>query len=296
MKAFNYRRILSYIIRHLLTFLPDKTYLRLLFYVETGHSINFSNPITFQEKIQWLKLNQKNDEMTKLVDKSLVKKWVSQRIGSQYVIPTLGEWTKFEEIDFNKLPEKFVLKTTHGGGNTGVVICTDINNFDVDRAYRRLNSSLTLDIYRQYREWPYKNIKKKIIAEKLIEMPDRKEMIDYKIFCFNGHPKYIQVIQNRRTNETIDFFDTEWNHMEFVGLNPNAENANGDIPKPRVLNEMLLIASKLSENFKFVRIDLYVIVDKIYFGEITFYPGSGFGRFSPEYWNSNLGKLINLKS
>ncbi|MCM1140008.1 MAG: hypothetical protein NC453_15690 [Muribaculum sp.] len=294
MKTFNSRRILSYIIRHLLTFLPDKTYLRLLFHVETGHSINFSNPISFQEKIQWLKLNQKNDEMTKLVDKSLVKEWVEKKIGNEYIIPTLGEWNNFNEIDFSKLPEKFVLKTTHGGGNTGVVICNNKKIFDKEEASKHLKRSLIMDIYKQYREWPYKNVQRKIIAEKLIEMPNGGEMIDYKIFCFNGHPQYIQVIQNRRTKETIDFFDSDWTHMEFVGLNPNAENANDEIHKPKVLKEMLAIASILSKNFKFVRIDLYVIVDKIYFGEITFYPGSGFGRFAPEFWNLELGKLINL--
>ena len=296
MKKVNSRKILSYIIRHFFTFLPDKIYLKILFFIETGQSINFSNPITFQEKIQWLKLNQKDDTMTLLVDKSRVKDWVKNKIGSKYIIPTIGEWDKFDDIDFIKLPQKFVLKTTHGGGSTGVIICNDKKYFDRDKALKKIYKSLSFDIYKQYREWPYKNVKRKIIAEELIEMPDGGEMIDYKIFCFNGIPQYIQVIQNRHTNETIDFFDIHWNHMEFVGLNPNAHNATNIIPKPSVLEEMLKVARELSENFKFTRIDLYVIGDRIYFGEITFYPGSGFGRFAPESWNLELGKKLYLSN
>lgn len=294
MRKVHSRKLLSYGIRHFLTFLPDKIYLKILFFIETGQLIDFSNPISFQEKIQWLKLNQRDAKMTQLVDKNFVKEWVKNKIGSKYIIPTIGEWDKFDEIDFIKLPQKFVLKTTHGGGSTGVVICNDKNYFDFNKASKKIHKSLSFDIYKQYREWPYKNVKRKIIAEELIEMPGGGEMIDYKIYCFNGDPQYVQVIQNRHTNETIDFFDIHWNHMEFVGLNPNAQNAKNIIPKPSVLEEMIKVARELSENFKFTRIDLYVIDDRIYFGEITFYPGSGFGRFAPEIWNLELGKNLIL--
>ena len=276
--------------------LSDKTYLKLLFPLATGYSLNIEQPSTFQEKLQWLKLYDRIPQHTNLVDKYKVKEIVSQKIGSQYIIPTLGVWKSFQEIDFDSLPEKFVLKTTHGGGSLGVVICKDKSTFNYSEAEKKLNKSLKQNIYKYMREWPYKNVPRRIIAEEYLDFPSKKDLTDYKIFCFNGTPKFIQVIQDRNSVESIDFFDTDWNHQPFVGLTPNCKNAPILSKKPKNLDIMLQIASKLAEDTAFVRVDLYNIEGKIYFGELTFYPASGFGKFTPHCWDKHLGDLLLLKS
>lgn len=276
------------------TWLPDEIYLRVLFRLKNGYWLNLKNPITFCEKIQWLKLFNRKDEYSIMVDKFLVKKYVSDIIGEKYIIPTLGIWKSVEDINWNILPKSFVLKTTHGGGNCGVIICNDKDKINKDSVIQRLNKSLNQDIYRKYREWPYKNVKKRIMAEEYVMDLKNHDLIDYKFFCFNGNPVFCQVIQNRRTKETIDFFDMNWMHQDFVGLNPLVNNA--DIPpvKPVNLDLMKSLAARLSKNIPFVRVDFYDVNDKVYFGEITFFPASGFGAFSPDKWNLEIGKLINL--
>lgn len=256
--------------------------------------INWKNPQTFTEKLQWLKLYNRKPKYTTMVDKLAVKDFVSERIGPEYIIPTIGVWDSVNEIDIDSLPSSFVLKTTHGGGSGGVVVCKDKSKFDLESAKRKLNESLKSDIYINYREWPYKNVPRRIIAEKFIEIPGKKDLTDYKVFCFNGEPRYIQVIQDRNTNETIDFFDTEWNHQEFIGLNPKVKNATKIPDCPHNFNEMLSIARKLSEGIPFVRVDLYQTQEECLFGEMTFYPASGFGRFTPDSWNLMIGNLIKL--
>lgn len=277
-----------------LTWLPDSLYLRLLYYGELGRWLNLSNPKRFTEKIQWLKLHDRRPEYTMMVDKYAVKDYVAAKIGAEFIIPTLGIWNSFDDIDFKSLPDKFVLKTTHGGGSGGVVICSDKSAFDMGKARTKLEESLRSDIYTNYREWPYKNVPRRIIAEQFIEVPFNKDLPDYKIFCFNGTPRYIQVIKDRNTDESIDFFDTEWNHQPFYGLNPNVHPSTHDIPKPANLEDMLKIACHLAKNIDFVRVDLYQTTDKVYFGELTFYPASGMGVFNPDKWDLTLGEFINL--
>ncbi len=274
--------------------IPDKKFLEIKYKLETGKKLDLENPETFQQKIQWLKLYDRRSEYIKMVDKLAVKEYVASIIGKKYIIPTIGVWDNFEDIDFSKLPEKFVLKTTHGGGSCGVVICKDKALFNIEEARNKINSSLSSDIYKNMREWPYKKVQKRIIAEKFIEFPNKEDLTDYKFFCFNGNPKFIQVIQDRKSKETIDFFDLDWNHQEFVGLNRKCQNALNIPDKPKNLSEMIEISEKLSKDKIFVRVDLYNINGQIYFGEITFYPTSGFGSFSPEEWNLRLGKLIEL--
>lgn len=273
--------------------IPDDCYIRLLYGLTTGKKLNLSNPQLFKEKIQWLKLYNRNPLFTQMVDKYSVKAYVAERIGEKYIIPNLGVWESFNEIDFNTLPEKFVLKTTHGGGNCGVVVCSDRNKFDKRSAEKKLRKSLSQDIYRNFREWPYKDVPKRIIAERYIES-DNSDLTDYKVFCFNGKPKFIQVIQNRSIHETIDFFDTDWKHQEFVGLTPNVKNSEKSIPRPARLDEMLGIATTLSYGIPFLRVDLYVVDDNIYFGELTFFPASGLGTFTPDIWDLRLGQMLNL--
>ena len=288
------KRIVLAVLSRFASFLPDHLYLKLYFRISMGHRLDLNAPKTFTEKIQRLKLYNRKPEYTLMVDKYEVKKYVANIIGEEYIIPTLGVWDKFEDIKFEELPDKFVLKTTHGGGNTGVVICQDKTAFNISEANNILNKSLKLCIYKNLREWPYKNVKRRIIAEQFLECKGHVDLPDYKFYCFNGVPKYCQVIRDRNSLETIDFYDMEWNHMPFIGLNPMAKNGITPVPKPKSLDCMIDICHKLASDIPFTRIDLFVINDKIYFGEITFYPASGFGCFTPQEWDCKLGKLIKL--
>lgn len=287
------------IIQNFFGWLPDKTYLQLLYRFKMGHRLDLNHPKTFTEKIQWLKLYNRRPEYTLMVDKYAVKKYVADIIGEKYIIPTLGVWDKPEDIDWDALPNEFVLKTTHGGGSGGVVICKDKKTFDRNKAILTLRDSMNGDIYRSLREWLYKDVKKRVLAEKYMAPKDMVnnpiyDLSDYKFFCFNGEPKYCQVIRDRHSKESIDFYDMNWRHQEFVGLNPIASNGINPVPRPLLLDDMICICHKLSENMKFVRIDMYVIDNRIYFGEITFYPASGMGLFNPDKWNEELGNLISL--
>ena len=289
--------LVSSFLTHFGGWLPDKTYLTWMFRSKLGYKLNLKSPETFSEKLQWMKLYNRKPEYTQMVDKYAVKNYVSKAIGEGFVIPTLGVWDKPENIEWDKLPNQFVLKTTHGGGSTGVVICKDKNTFDKQKAIKKLNASLKMDIYRLFKEWPYKDVHKRIIAEKyLMPMEGLKDLSDYKWYCFNGEPKFCQVIQNRTSKETIDFFDAEWNHQEFVGLNPKAGQAVVPPVRPICLDIQVEIASRLSQNIPFSRIDLYEVGNHVYFGEITFFPMSGFGSFRPNQYNEILGQMISLPS
>lgn len=302
----NRGEFLAFILMHLNFLFSDKLYLSLLFRFKMGYWIDWKNPKTFSEKLQWLKLYDRKPEYTTMVDKYGVKEYVAKIIGEEYIIPTLGVWDRPEDIDWDSLPQKFVLKTTHGGGGSGVFICKDKTTFNKTEAIEKLNKSLSNCIYQTFREWPYKNVDKKIIAEILLEdsitIKKNTDLPDYKFYCFNGKPVYCQVIRDRRSKETIDFYDMEWNHKPFVGLNPVVNNGlnpvanNGlnPVAKPTSLCKMLDVCSKLSIGIPFSRIDFYVIDDKIYFGEITFYPASGLGIFTPIEWNEKLGSMIKL--
>lgn len=275
--------------------LPDKMALKLLFHNVFGRKLNLESPITFNEKLQWLKLYNRNPEYTSLVDKIEVKDIVAKLIGPEYVIPTIGVFDNFNEIDFSVLPNKFVIKTNHGGGNTGVVICRDKNNFDISAARYRIENSLATDTYMIGREWPYKNVKRRILIEALLETPYEGDLIDYKFFCFDGEPKFCQVIKNRTSGETIEFFDMNWERQEFVGLTPGIKKPESSASKPIEFEQMKDIASKLSQGKQFVRVDLYNLNGVIYFGELTFFPASGFGCFSPEHYDRIIGDMIDLK-
>lgn len=290
------RRVLAKVIQKFFYLLPDRLYLQIVFRLEMGYKLDLDNPQTFSEKLQWLKLYNCKPEYTTMVDKAAVKEYVAKIIGEEYIIPTLGVWDRFEDIDFDSLPNQFVLKTTHGGGNTGVVICKDKSSFDMANAKAKLNKSLRSCIYRRYKEWPYKDVKHRIIAEEYINTA-KSDLTDYKFFCFGGEVKYCQVIQNRSTNLTIDFYDKHWQHQPFVGLialGQHIEQSTTAVHKPQNYGLMLDIASKLSANIPFARIDLFNTNGRIYFGEITFYPASGLGAFTPSEWNDRLGEWIKL--
>ena len=275
----------------MLKWLSDEQYIKLIYWANFGKKLNMQNPITFNEKLQWLKINNRKDEYTAMVDKFLVKKYVSEKIGEEYIIPTLGVWNKFEDIDFDKLPNKFVLKSTHDSG--GVVICKDKNELNIVKTKKIIESSLRREYFWWGREWPYKQVEPRIIAEEYIST-DSDELKDYKIHCFNGVPKIILVCSNRYSNEGLreDFFDIEWNHLSLK--RPKYPNADIIPEHPKNLNLMLELATIISKGISFSRIDFYEVSGQVLFGEITFFPASGFEMFNSSEWDEKLGSWINL--
>lgn len=275
----------------ILKILPDSFYLKLRYRSRFGKKLNLKNPRTFNEKLQWLKLYNRNPEYTKMVDKYAVKQLVADRIGKQYVIPTLGTWDRFDDIDFSKLPDRFVLKCTHDSG--GVVICKDKLSFDRKQARAIINKSMRRNFYWIGREWPYKKVPSKIIAEEYIEGDSGSELKDYKMMCFDGCVKCTLVCENRFSDSGLKmtFYDTDWKIMPFGREYPRSRNP---LDRPVSYNEMATLAEKLSENIPFVRVDFYEIDGKIYFGELTFYPASGLKKFYPSEWDLILGKWIKL--
>lgn len=269
----------------------DKLYLSLRYRLKMGKWINWKNPVTYNEKLQWLKVYNRRDEYTTMVDKYLVKEHVRDLIGDEHVIPTLGVWDKVEDIDFDQLPDQFVLKTTHSGGNTGVVICRDKKSFDREEAKSKLSKSLKNDIYVSFREWPYKNVRPRIIAEKFMSDNIHPDLLDYKFYCFDGVPKVLVVATGRNVNLCFDYYDMDFNHLPFRQGGPNA---SCPVEKPRNLDKMIELAAALSKGIPHVRIDLFDVGSRIYFGEYTFFDSSGMAKFDPEEWDYNFGGFIRL--
>lgn len=271
---------------------PDKLYLKLMFRCKMGYWMDFENPKTFSEKLQWLKLYNRNPLYTTLVDKYAVKRWVADKIGEEYIIPTLGVWENANEIDFDSLPDQFVLKTTNGGGGD-VIVCMDKSKLDTEKTIKHLNQSLKNSIYNNYREWAYKNVQPRIIAEKYIE-DENQDLMDYKFFCFDGHVECLQVDYDRFVEHHRNMYDVNWNVLPFSLQYPSRDNVV--INKPQNLNDMIKIAQILSINIPHVRVDLYNVKGQIYFGELTFYHGSGYEKFSPNEWNLKFGEWLRLQS
>lgn len=284
-----------FIKRFISRLLPDYLYLKYKFKTFMGYSLNLNNPKTFNEKLQWLKLYDRRPEYTKMVDKYKVREYISEKIGEEYLIPLLGIWDSPDDIDFDSLPNKFVLKCNHDSG--GLSICRDKKNFDANIAKKKLKKSLKTNYYYSGREWPYKNVPRKIIAEKyMVDDSNSDEFTDYKFFCFNGYVDCVMVCLDRNSGDPkFYFFDKDW---KLKRLNKRGKEAPKDftIPKPECIAEMFEIASKLSEGFPFVRVDLYQSYGKIYFGEMTFYPDSGFdSNILPEA-DLYLGSLIDINN
>ena len=272
----------------------DRTYLSLRYKALFGHKLNWENPQSFSEKMQWLKVYNRKPQYTIMADKIKAKDWVADKIGSEYIIPTLATWECAEDVDFDILPDKFVIKCNHNSG-TGMYICTDKTKMDVEKVRNGLAKGLKENYYLSEREWPYKNIPRRIIAEQFIEDKEQPgELTDYKFFCFNGEPKFCQVIRNRSTDETIDIYDMEWNLMSFIGLNPVAHNGLNPVARPKTLEKLIQLCRILSQNTLFLRVDFYIVNGKEYFGELTFFPMGGFGTFTPSVWNEKIGNLIAL--
>lgn len=271
----------------------DEEYLKKLFKCHMKRELNLDNPQTFNEKLQWLKLYDRKPEYTTMVDKYAVKKYVADIIGEEYIIPTLGVWNHFDEIDFDKLPNQFVLKCTHDSG--GIVICKDKNKLDLKSAKKKIEKCLKRNYYWSSREWPYNDVKPRIIAEPYMEDSKAYELIDYKFMCFNGEVKCSFTCSERFSEDglKVTFFDKDWNVMPFERHYPASKNPP---KKPINYDKMIQFSEQLSKGILFVRVDFYEINGQLFFGELTFYPGGGFEEFTPEEWDYKLGDFLKLKN
>jgi len=269
----------------------DRLYLSILYRLKLGRKLNLKNPKRFTEKLQWLKLYDRNPLYSELVDKEKVKSYIAKRIGLEYVIPTIGSWDSFHDIDFESLPNQFVLKTTNGGGGTNVVICRDKKHLDIDKAKRTIEKSLRQDIYKNLREWPYKNVSHRIICEEYKE-DDSGELRDYKFYCFNGVPKVMLLASNRYTAHNFNYFDMSFNKLPITSV--AGRQSDEELKKPVNFEEMKSIASILSKGIPHVRVDLYSCKESVYFGEMTFFDSSGFDNMSSDQIDLEWGNWIQL--
>ncbi len=274
-----------------LNWMPDAMYLKILYRLSMGETCNLKNPVKYNEKLQWLKLHDRKPEYARMVDKYEVRGYIAETIGEEYLIPCYGVFDSFEEIDFSKLPEQFVLKCTHDSGS--VEICKDKAKFDFEGAKDRLTGAMGKNYYNTYREWPYKNVKPRIIAEKYMVDKCSNDLNDYKIMCFNGAVKCAFTCTERFDKEglKVTFFDDQWNALPFTRKYPRA---NQEIAKPQHFDEMKRIAEKISHEIPFIRVDFYEVNGNLYIGELTLFPGSGLEKFEPAEWDEILGNWLDL--
>lgn len=275
-------------------YLNDESYVKLYYWFSMKKKLNLKNPQTYNEKLNWIKLYDHNPLYTILVDKYDVKKWVAECIGSQYIIPTLGVWHKSEDIDWDSLPNQFVLKTTHGGGGDGIFVCKDKSILNREEIISKLNKSLRTNPYIRSREWPYKNVTPRIIAEQYMEDSETHELFDYKFFAFKGEVKAMFVASERqKEGEEVkfDYYDAEFNHLNLRQHHPMSGK---EIKKPKSFELMKELASKLSRDLIEVRCDFYEVNGNVYFGELTFFHHGAITPFHPESWDYEWGKWIKL--
>ena len=285
------RLILGLNNHNLLRWMTDESNIKLVYKAQLNKKLDLSDPKTFNEKLQWIKLYDRNPAYCQMVDKYDVRKFVANRIGEEYLIPCYGVWEKPEDIDFSELPDEFVLKCTHDSGS--VFICKDKKKINIEDVKSFFRKHLKKGSFYYGREWPYKNLKPRIVAEKLLKDNKSDDLFDYKIHCFNGEPKVILVCSERfKSGLKEDWFDTKWEHLPIH--RPKHKNADVTPEKPVCLDEMLELAKELSKGLPFSRIDFYVVNAKIYFGEITFFPASGYTAFVPEEYDRILGDWIML--
>ena len=270
---------------------PAEAFLKQMYRIKMDRELNLENPVLYTEKLQWLKLYDHRPEYTRMVDKYEVKQYIADRIGEEYVVPLLGVWERAEDIDFEALPERFVLKTTHDSG--GIVVCKEKGSLNIPEARKKLSHFLKRQYYDHNREWPYKNVKPRIIAEAYMEDSAQGELRDYKFFTFGGEPKVLYIAQGRGGGqETVaEFFDMEFNHLPFT-----IDHDMAPVPpeKPQNFELMKRLAAKLSEGTPQLRVDFYEVDGRVYFGEMTFFHCSGMERFHPEQWDRIFGDWVIL--
>ena len=286
------KALLDFLICSMSSIIPDALFLKWRFRLNQGYKLNLKNPKSFNEKLQWLKLYDHHPEYTELVDKISAKDYVAAKIGLEYLIPTLGTWNSVQEVNWDSLPSSFVIKNT--GDSGGVIVCKDKNNLNLEHAKRILSDGMKTNYYNKNKEYPYKDVKPRIIAESYMEDESGYELKDYKFFCFNGEPKFLFVASDRQKigeDTKFDFFDLNWNHIPVTNGHPNARIHP---LKPANFDEMVNIAAKLSQGFPHIRVDLYNINGKIYFGELTFFHNSGLVPFVPQEWDNKFGEYLKL--
>ena len=274
----------------LLSFVPSAPYLKMVYRIKTGEKLHLKNPVGFNEKLNWLKLNHIHPEYTQLVDKLAVRDYIREKIGEDYLFPLLGSWNSFDDIDFDALPDKFVLKCNHDSGS--VKLITDKSKMDKAALKAFFERRLAMNAYCLGREYPYKDVPPKMMAEAFMEAPDGGGINDYKFFCFQGKPKLLFVATDRATDVRFDFFDMDFQHLDIVNIH---EQSGKEIQKPSCFEEMKSLAETLSQGMEFVRIDLYEIGGRVYFGDFTFFHGGGFYLFHPAHWEKDLGDLLPLE-
>lgn len=270
--------------------LDDESYLKRKYKACIKKDLNIDNPRTFNEKLQWLKLHDRKPEYTMMVDKYAVRQYIADTIGEEYLIPLLGIWDNPDDIDFDSLPNQFVLKCNHNSG-LGMCICKDKSKLNIGKVKAELRKGLRQDYYLTGREWPYKNVPRRIVCEKYMQNANDEDLTDYKFFCFNGEPKIMYIACDHAKQPKPDFFDMNFDKINMRMEDPNSEEIH---EKPKYFEEMKLIARKLSSNTCFLRVDFYVINNKLYFGELTFFHMSGFAPVNPEEWSYKLGDWIKL--
>ncbi len=270
--------------------LNDEKFLVLMYQIFFGKKLDLENPSTFTEKIQWIKIHDRNPEYSKLVDKFSVREYVKEKIGNQYLPTLYGIYDSISQIDTNQLPDEFVLKTTHDSG--GLFICKDKKNTNIEQNMHMLEQRLQYQHYYLFREFHYKNIVPRLICEEFLKDELYIELPDYKLFCFNSKVRLIQVDIDRFSEHKRNFYDINWNFLEVICTFPNFKN---NLEKPEALMEMISCAEKLAENILFCRVDFYLVNNKIYFGEMTFYPGGGFEKFSSGQFDKLLGDMLEVK-
>lgn len=273
-------------------FCDDETIIKKMFRLKMGYELDLTNPKTFNEKLQWIKLYDRKKEYVKYVDKYLVREYIADTIGEQYLIPLLGVYEKSDDIDFDKLPNRFVLKCNHNSG-TGMYICKDKSAMNISKVKKGLDKGLKEDYYRGAgREWPYKEVPRRIVCEAYME-DENGVLNDYKVLCFDGKPYYIEYHSGRFTGDhRQDWYDINWNKTSITQSEmPCTDSA---VEQPECFEEMLELSRKLSKGIPHVRVDWYCAKGKLYFGEMTFFDGSGYVPFDDFQIDVMLGNLIKL--
>lgn len=277
-------------IKYAMRFIPDGLYIQIYYFAHFKKFCNLKKPNTYNEKLNWLKLHDHNPLYTTLVDKYEAKEYVAQIIGNEYIIPTLGVWDSFDDIDFDKLPNQFVLKCTHD--SEGLVIVKDKNKLDKKAAKEKIEAALKQNFYYIGREWPYKNVKPRIIAEQYMEDHVDGELRDYKFFCFDGEPKVMFIASDRASDHVkFDYYDLQFNHLDIKQKYPHSQKT---LRKPVAFEKMIEFSKILSKGYPHVRVDFYEVDGHLYFGELTFYHFSGFMPFEPDRWDKIFGDWLKL--
>lgn len=289
---FNPKHFAAAILCRMGGFLPDRLYVEWMYDLECGRKLNLDNPKRYNEKLQWIKLYDHNPLYTIMADKYAVKEFVREKVGDEYVAKCLGVWDRPEDINWDELPEQFVLKTNHDSGNNGVFICRDKSKINKRKWVRQINKSLQRNTFLLGREWPYKNIPRRVFAEEYLE-DATGELRDYKFFCFNGVVKYLFIATERQSGGEVKFnyLDADFNNLGIVQHHPMSDKK---IEKPRLFEEMKTLAAKLSKGLPEVRVDLYEVNGRIYFGEYTFFHHGGVVPFHPDKWDLIWGENIIL--